>query len=209
MSNTSVNPSTTVDGPPNLYDVEDTEDSVSYSESENSCSLYILCLANTGTTSHVFNTCQLFSDYILIHNTFVGGVGETKTRTHGWGTIRLTAEYGDQRRIITFQDTLHVPEWKHNLISLGRWETSQRSYQAKNGSLTLYNSNNSPVIEGERKTNNLYWFHFTALHPQRVQMLQESFHASTPTWETWHRRFGHISYHRLVLLWLWLLHFIS
>ena len=85
-----------------LYNISDNEDCVSFYENDDDLSLYVKCLANTGTTSHVFNDIDLFTDYRPIVNTYIGGVGGTKTRAHGRGTIRLQATHGDQRCTITF-----------------------------------------------------------------------------------------------------------
>jgi hypothetical protein len=103
-----------------FYKASDIEDCVSFSENEMTRHLYIECLPDSGTTSHVFNERDLFNDYQPIDNISVGGVGGTKTRVQGKGTIRLIAEHENRRCAITLQNVLHIPECKHNLISLRR-----------------------------------------------------------------------------------------
>jgi GAG-pre-integrase domain len=166
-------------------------ENVNYAENNNMIrDCYIECLANSGTTSHVFNKRAMFTDYCPLNDIYVGGVGGTKTRAHGKGTIRVLAEMKSGKCIIKLNDVLHVPECKHNLISLGRWEDNGRSYRAQNGTLTLYTSKDNPVIQGERSQNNLYWLklHIT----QQDEHL--AFNATKITWDTWHHRFGHIGY---------------
>lgn len=41
--------------------------------------IYIVCFANSGTTSYIFNQHNLFTNYHPIYNTFVGSVSRTKT----------------------------------------------------------------------------------------------------------------------------------
>jgi hypothetical protein len=70
-----------------FYKASDIEDCVSFSENEMTHPLYIDCLPDSGITSHIFNQRDLFSDYQPIDNISVGGVGGTKTRVQGKGTI--------------------------------------------------------------------------------------------------------------------------
>jgi hypothetical protein len=128
--------------------------------------------------------------YHQLNNVYIEGVGGTKTRAHGKGTIRVLAEMKSGKCTIKLNDVLHVPECKHNLISLGRWEDNERSYRAQNSILTLYSSNNNPVIQGERSQNNLYWLKLYITQQEE----QLAFSASKITWDTWHHQFGHIGY---------------
>jgi len=126
-------------------------ENVNYTENNNMIrDCYIKCLADSGTTSHVFNKRAMFTDYRPLNDVYVGGVGGTKMRAHGKGTICVLAEMKSGKCTIKLNDVLHVPECKHNLISLRRWEDNRRSYRAQNGTLTLYTSNDNPVIQGER-----------------------------------------------------------
>ena len=83
---------------------------------------------------------------------------------------------------------------KHNLISLGRWENTGRSYHAQDGVLTLYTQNNHAVIQGEQTSNNLYWLKLHVLHDNIQSTENFSFTTTQSSWDTWHWRFGHISY---------------
>jgi hypothetical protein len=98
---------------------------------------------------------------------------------------------------ITLCDVLHVPECKYNLISLGRWEDTGRSYYAKNGVLTLYSAEQIPIIQGERASNNLYWLRFKLAPHNSKTTSHEALNATKLSWETWHKRFRHIGYSRL------------
>jgi len=76
-------------------------------------SAYIVCLADTGTTSHIFKERNLFTDYHPIANTWVGGVGANKTCAHGRGMVHLSAVRNGTTRSIKFRNVLHVPECKY------------------------------------------------------------------------------------------------
>lgn len=81
-SNTA--PTTEVDN----YGLLEPTDDVYYAENGNMTrSSYVECLADSGTTSHVFNCRDLFTEYRQIDNVYVGGVGGNRSRVHGKGTI--------------------------------------------------------------------------------------------------------------------------
>ena len=88
----------------------------------------------------------------------------------------------------------NVPTCKHNLISLGRWEESGRSYQAWDGKLILYNKNDIPILQEERKHNNLYWLSISTQESANHTGDILSFSMSTHSWETWHWWFSYIGY---------------
>ena len=105
-----------------FYELSDMEDIVSISENEINCPMYIECIADTGTTSHVFKQHELFDNYHPIDNIYIGGVSITKTCIYGKGIIRLQAKHNKHICPIILHDVLHIPECRHNLLSLGRWE---------------------------------------------------------------------------------------
>jgi hypothetical protein len=127
----SIEQGASIENPPNneeemykFYEASDIEDYVSFSENDNLLPLYIECLPDSGSTSHVFHQRDMFTDYQSTDNITVGGVGGNRTRVHGKGSVKLIAEHDNRRCAITLRDVLHVPECKQNLISLGRWEAS-------------------------------------------------------------------------------------
>ena len=89
-----------------FYEPSDAEESVHYfvnGDNDITCLMYVDCLADTRTTSHIFNQCDLFTDYQPIDDTYVGGVGGTRTRAHGRGMVRVTAKIDQRQRIIKFR----------------------------------------------------------------------------------------------------------
>ena len=178
-----------------LIEPSDNMEDVFYAENSNKlCSLYLVCLANTSTTSHIFSQWEIFTDYHETPNTYVGGVGGNKTHAHGKETVTLLTQTKGTLRTIQLHDTLHIPDSRQNLISLGRWELKGKWFRAKQGTLMLYTVDDALVIQGERAINNLYCLHF------HVQIYADNgtpdyaFNAMKISWETWHRHFGHIGY---------------
>jgi len=96
--------------------------------------------------------------------------------------------------ILELHDVLHVLDNHNNLLSLGRWETVGCSYIVCDGILSLLTKDRKPVARGAKVRNNLYKMTFK--HAPETAHSDCAFNAASPswTWETWHRRFGHIGY---------------
>ena len=168
-----------------LIEPSDNEEDVFYAKNGNKLrSIYLVCLADTGTTSHVFSQREIFTDYHKTLDTYVGGISGNKTRAHGKGTVTLLTRTKGTLCTIQLRDTLHVPDSRQNLISLGRWELKGKWFRGKEGTLTLYTADDVLVIQGKRATNNLYCLHF------HVQIYADNgtpdyaFTATKISWET-------------------------
>ena len=106
----------------------------------------------------------------------------------------MASEYNGHTYILELKDVLHVPNNQNSLLSLRRWETARRSYNACNGKLFLLTKDKKPVVKGIKLCNNLYKLTFKHV-PQTTHSVC-AFNAAVPlqTWETWHRCFGHVGY---------------
>jgi hypothetical protein len=126
----------------------------------------------------------------------VGGVGGIQTRTEGCGTIELKLVCEGHKYTLTLNDVLYIPGNRNNLISLGRWEAAGGKYTGHNGELTLTVKSGSHIARGMRIANNLYHLKFTLKKPTQTQGKMNYIFATqeTPSWETWHQRFGHVGY---------------
>jgi len=156
--------------------------------------LYYDWLADSATTSHICNNREAFITYSPIKNMPITGVGNLKAHTKGWGTVQLRSHYKGHSYILQLEDVLYVPDNRNNLLSLGRWDRDRRSYIGHNGHITLLTKNKEGVAQGTKVANNLY-----KMQLEYVPKEQKAQYALTSTetpksWETWHRRFGHISY---------------
>lgn len=74
-------------------------------------------LADTGSTSHIARTRELFSTYETTHDATVIGVGGKQTKVEGCGTVILTARYGNTTRSLRLERVNHIPSNRYNIIS--------------------------------------------------------------------------------------------
>jgi hypothetical protein len=153
-------------------------------------------LADTGSTNHITNRREIFSSYEQTPEATVHGVGGKIIQVAGRGTITLIAQYGPRKRILRLENVNYIPSNKYNILALGRWDSQGRRYEASKGELILYNRLNAPVIKGHKIANNIYKIQMPPTDAN-IQSRTEYIFSSQETkqsWETWHRRFGHVSY---------------
>jgi len=158
--------------------------------------IYYEWIADTGTTLHICSDCNSFMNYTLTTNISILGAGGKKTLAVGQGTVELISVYNSQKFILCLTDVLHVPRQKTNLISLGRWDASRGHYIGGKSGITLMTKDKTPVAFGRKLWNNLYKMKVTLHKPaEGLETTLETFMTQDiPTWETWHRRFGHVGY---------------
>jgi hypothetical protein len=162
-------------------------------------------LADSATTSHVANRQEFFAEYKPQSGASVSGVGNTTVTVEGRGTVILESECEGLKHVLRLQNVLHIPNNKNNLISLGRWEAAGAEYRGRNGQLAMITADGRTVAIGKRVENHLYKMQVN-VRMQRDDaptMGARSFVATEPSesWETWHKRFGHVSYSGLKRLW--------
>jgi hypothetical protein len=154
-------------------------------------------LADTGSTNHISNQREIFSSYEPTPDVTVHGVGGKTVQVQGRGTIILKARYGTRERTIRLERVNYIPSNKYNILALGRWDSQGRRYEASGGQLTLYNCQNIPILNGPKIASNIYKFSLRPIYastPMDNKIYSFSTKETSQTWETWHRRFGHISY---------------
>ena len=80
---------------------------------------------------------------------------------------------------------------------MGQWDAAGRRYTGGNGEITLITKNGTPVAQGIKIHNHLYRMKMDLKLSNPSNKLQsQTFIANNklPTWETWHRHFGHVGY---------------
>ena len=180
------------------YNFEDVSMSINNDERV----IYYDWLADNATTSHVSNQRSDFISYSPLQNVSVTGVGGKVTNILGRGTVKLIAVCDGQENLLTLKDVHHIPGQPHNLISLGRWTRAGGSYSANGTMLTLKTKDGKSIAVGHQMKNNLskmevrvYGEETTTINPSSIP--QPKVFANTEkliSWETWHRRFGHVGY---------------
>ena len=155
-------------------------------------------------TSHVCNRHEAFTRFHPISATTVAGVGNLETKAEGRGTVELTSWCNGHKYILQLEDVLYIPNNRNNLISLGKWDQGGRQFRSGGGVLTLITKDGTSVARGTKVGNNLYKMKVAVREPntrspKNTTVTPQTFLAAEPvqSWETWHKRFGHIGYSRL------------
>ena len=152
-------------------------------------------LADSGTTSHITHEREAFATYKPIQNLPISGVGDKTTFAVGKGTIFLHSECDNVIHTLQLDNVLYVPSNKRSLLSLGHWEkTPGQGYFAKHRKLTLHAEDRTPVAQGIRLNSNIYQMSFVLAMPPADTDFTFNAHRLVPSWEDWHKRFGHVSY---------------
>ena len=159
--------------------------------------IYYDWLADNATTSHVCCDLNSFSDYTSLGNSSVTGVGGKEATIAGRGTVELLSTCKGKQFLLRLENVLHVPGQKNNLISLGRWDSSGGRYIGGKGQLTLITKDGKEVAQGTKLDRHLYKMNVTVnLNRLKLSSENQTFQTRSkpPSWETWHRRFGHVGY---------------
>ena len=140
--------------------------------------------------SHICTTRDAFTDYAKLSNVTVQGVGKGQAEVEGRGTVIVN--FSVEGKIIRHQlrDVLHIPDAPNCLLSISRLDDSGGHVDFRKGGCRLFDAKNQ-VIGEERKVNRLDQLYARAELPGRERANLAAPRA--PTWDQWHRRFGHIS----------------
>jgi transposase InsO family protein len=172
------------------------DDNVFATENDDERLIYYDWMADNATSSHVSNRRGDFITYEPLHDVSVTGVGGRVTEIHGRGTVKLIAVCNGVSNLLTLKDVLHIPNQPHNLISLGRWNRAGGRYAAEGSRLILTSKDGMDMAEGKMTSNNLSKMNVRVYKADATVKASETFVAAEPSisWETWHRRYGHVGY---------------
>jgi transposase InsO family protein len=199
---TAMDAETSIDAESFMIDdpfIDDTTEYNSYlasqaSTNDDSSRLYDW-LVDSGSTNHITNQRKLFTIYGETPGATIHRVGGKITQVIGRGKISLIAQYGTRKRTLHLKNVNYIPINKYNIFALGRWDSQGQTYKVYKGKLILYDRLNIPVLKGLKIASNIYPFQ---LLPSAIQTKQIAYTLSCTepkqTWDTWHRRFGHVSY---------------
>jgi hypothetical protein len=87
----------------------------------------------------------------------VTGVGGKKATAIGCGTVVLISNCNGVNWKLKLENVLHVPGQKNNLISLGRWDMADGSYQGGDNKIILITKDSKRVAEGKKAKQFLIW----------------------------------------------------
>jgi len=159
--------------------------------------LYYNWLADSTTTSHITNRRDTFMTYVPIQDTPITGVGGLQAQAEGRGNVNIIVSYKGKTYPIHLCDILYVPRNRNNLFSLRRWISKGGDFLGRK--LALISKQGNIIAEGMLTANHLIKFRFS--YPKHEVVPRINAYPSVTqlekSWDTWHHRFGHISYSRL------------
>ena len=158
--------------------------------------IYYDWLADNATTSHVACQKESFTTYTPVGNVSVSGVGGKEATIAGRGIVDLISTCNGHTYNLRLENVLHVPGQRNNLISLGRWDAAGGRYLGGKGELTLVTKDGKHVANGKKLDKHLYKMDVSVKRSPSTSACDETFNNQvTPlSWETWHRRYGHVGY---------------
>ena len=151
-------------------------------------------LADSASTHHISNRHELFHTFEPTPGATVHGVGGKTSQIMGCEEISLNAQCRSQNRTLNLNNVNYIPSNKYNIIALGRWVTDGRKCSMSDDVVTLYNRHGTPILKGPKVASNMYKFTLTPNTTINTTKFTFTSENNNQNWESWHRRFGHVSY---------------
>ncbi len=147
-------------------------------------------LADSGTTSHISNRRETFSDFKPLEATSIAGIGSASVRALGRGTVLLDCKVNGKTITHQLKDTLYAPNAVNNLISISRLDDAGMEASFRNGKVQFRRKDGTVLSEG-KKTRRLYLMEARARDrvPEQSNVAAD---ASENTWDAWHKKMGHL-----------------
>jgi hypothetical protein len=163
--------------------------------------LYYDWLADSASTSHIVNRQDVFKTYKPVKDTLITGVGGLRVHAQGRGDVDVYMMHNRVTHTIHLHNVLYVPRNRNNLFSLGHWLANGGNFSGHD--LALISKAGESITKGMLTANNLIKLRFRYAKSDDVDDAITGDNAATISlsttqqlkgWDTWHRRFGHISY---------------
>ena len=147
-------------------------------------------LADSGTTSHISNLRETFVNFTPLESASIRGVGNQSVKALGRGTVILNCRVGNKLVKHQLQNVLYAPNAVNNLLSISRLDDAGGKVIFTAGCCELLNRHGQ-VIGNGRKIRRLYLLNCRAkiASPEYANIAINK----KDSWETWHRRYGHLS----------------
>ena len=144
---------------------------------------------DSGTTSHISNDRNAYTDFYPIQGTPVRGIG-TPAIALGYGSLSLDFRVSGKTLTHKLKNVLYIPEAPNCLLSVSRLDENDGKIIFHKRKCQLENKEGNIIGHGQMK-GRLY-----LLDAKLIQTSQEVSHYASPpkiTWDQLHRRYGHIS----------------
>jgi hypothetical protein len=144
---------------------------------------------DSATTSHICNQRNAFTDYTPLSNATVQGLGSKPALAEGRGTVYVNFAVNDGSVRHRLMDALFVPEAPNSLLSVSRFDETGGRIEFQDGTCKLY-SRKDQLIGSGKKLDRLYVLDATnvAQPIERANLTKPP----KPSWDQWHRRYGHL-----------------
>lgn len=166
---------------------EDTVIGMSYSVSSNSW------IVDSGASSHITHSLQVFSSYKTLQNQFVILPNNTKIPVSAIGTVHLAHD-------LILENVLYIPSFHVNLLSVGcLLHNSNCSVMFTGKHFLIQDIKKQKVIGKDDLIQGLYVYHTVLSSPSCSNTVA----LCTPVNNTatvWHNRLGHLSDHILKIV---------
>ncbi|GBE87024.1 hypothetical protein SCP_1002700 [Sparassis crispa] len=150
-------------------------------------------LADSGTTSHVTNLRDTMTDYVPLEASSIAGIGDQSVRALGRGTVEVNSRIRGNTCTFCLKDVLYAPKATNNLVSLSRLDEAGGHFDGGAGGIMLRESSGHIIAQG-RKVGRLYLLNMRAKAAMPSEERANIARDDSDSWESWHRRYGHLGF---------------
>ena len=144
---------------------------------------------DSGTTSHISNDQNAYTEFYPIQATPVHGISTPATAL-GFGNLSLDFRVSGKMLTHKLKNVLYIPEAPNCFLSVSQLDENREKVIFHKQKCQLENKEGNIIEHGQMKG------HLYLLDAKSNQSSQEASHyPSSPkiTWDQWHQCFGHIS----------------
>src|ERR1700761_512114 len=145
-------------------------------------------IADSGTTSHISNSRDLFTDFTPLTNHTIIGLGEQKVQALGKGTITLDFKADGKYVTNILKNVLYTPQAANSLLSISKLDEAGGEASFRNGKCTLTNAKGLKLATAN-KIGKLYLLDVKPRIEDHANVTSESIE----TWDSLHKKYGHLS----------------
>jgi len=148
-----------------------------------------LTLIDSGTSDHCFADKSLFTTYKALEQPLVGLSANKGAMFSiiGKGNIEIITDIKDIRRKVKFENMLHIPEMRSNLISLLRLEDKGAHFEIGGGKVLVKSPEGENIMMGAH----FGWLYAVSVYNPNVTAFAAHSKHKAVNFDTWHRRLVH------------------
>ncbi|CAB0006643.1 unnamed protein product, partial [Nesidiocoris tenuis] len=164
------------------------ESQLAFREQALNVSLPKWCI-DSGCTSHMCNEAGRFSSLDTSDHTRVNLANNDSTDVNGKGTVKMCVSVNGKKQVMSLHNTLHVPELRSNLLSVGKITDQGLTVTFTSTSAEIKNRSGETLMRAKR-TNGLYLVDEVSGSSNSKEEISLKCESKI---ENWHQRFGHLN----------------